>query len=738
MNLLKKISFTAIIIMLVILAGATVIEKTMGSDHAKEMVYGSWPFALLWTLIAITSMLYILKRKLYRRVPAFLLHLSLLIILAGACTTWLSSVHGKMSIAVNESLSTFNNDKSETARLPFTVKLKDFKILYYAGTHAPLDFVSTLQIIDQDGTTTHGEVSMNHVFTHHGYRFFQSGYASDGQGAVFSIQHDSWGIGITYAGYLLLLVSIILALCDRHGKFRTLLRSHLSPAGALAVLMLLSLTPALAQERQAPPTLPKEVAQKLGDLYILHNDRMCPFETFARDFTMKLYGSDTFHDYSATQVAAGWMFYFEAWKDVAMIKVGGNAREILGIQGKYASFQDFVSTRNEYKLEGYLTSIMQGRQLNAAKGVREADEKYELASMMAMGELTRIFPLKTHGQLQWFSPASKDVPIDIDENKLIFISQGLNFLNELVAKNDMKGAQDFLTKFKEYQVKEGGSSLPGERRFKAEKVYNAISPIKPIAIAVTCLGMVLLIFMIRWISTEKEFNGKIVSAVNLCLIAIFIYLSVLIGLRWWISDHLPMSNGPETLEFMSWVTVIITLLLQRRYRMILSFGTLIAGLTLMVSSFGSSTPQLSQLMPVLHSPLLSIHVAVIMIAYSLLAFLMLHGIAAICIRKKAQQVQRLHIMGQILLYPAVFLLAIGIFIGAVWANVSWGTYWSWDPKEVWALITLITYALPLHTSSLPKLARPLYFHIYMAIAFFTVLVTYFGVNFLLGGMHSYA
>ncbi len=216
------------------------------------------------------------------------------------------------------------------------------------------------------------------------------------------------------------------------------------------------------------------------------------------------------------------------------------------------------------------------------------------------------------------------------------------------------------------------------------------------------------------------------------------YLTMALILRWIISGHVPMSNGFETMQFMAWAAAAITLLTARKSMLVLPFGILTAGLALMVASFGESNPQITQLMPVLVSPLLSIHVAVIMIAYALLAFLMLGGVMALALRGNQEVVERLHIVGQVILYPAVFLLTVGVFIGAVWANVSWGSYWSWDPKEVWALITLIIYALPLHGQSLPLFRRPMFFHAYCIIAFLSVLITYFGVNFILGGMHSYA
>ncbi len=739
MKFIKRLSFGSLVLMLIVLSVATVIEKVNGADVAKKMIYHSWVFATLWLFIAIMACIHLFNRKLFKRSAVFLLHISLLLILLGAGVTWLFSLHGKMSLMRQEQVNAFTTDGNAIEKLPFDVELTDFNIQYYAGTRAPMDFISKIKVIDKDRAVVQGQVSMNKVFSHQGYRFFQSGYDPEGNGTVFSVQYDPWGIGISYTGYFLLIISSILVLFEKRGHFRQLLRSSLLKQSATAVALLFCSFTASSQTEVAHlRVLPQELAEKLGDTYILYNDRMCPFETFARDFTMKMYGSNSFNGYSATQVVSGWIFYFEDWKDAPMIKVKASVQNTLGIRDDYASFQDFVSTQNEYKLEGLLSQIMQGNDVANAKDIREADEKYELASMMAMGELTRIFPLNINGELQWFTPVSNDIPLNIDENKLIFISQGLNFLNELVAKNDMHGAADFLIKFKEYQIKEGGKLLPSTSRFKAEKLYNSLYFSKPLGMTLVVIGMILFFFMVRRIATKKLINKSTVIGINALLVLMFLYLTLLIGLRWWISRHLPLSNGPETMEFMSWSAVLLALLLQRRFSMILAFGTLIAGLTLMVSSFGNGNPQLTQLMPVLQSPLLSVHVVVIMIAYSLLAFIMLNGIAAVALRKNAEQTKRLHVIGQIMLYPAVFLLAAGVFVGAVWANVSWGTYWSWDPKEVWALITLVIYALPLHVGSLPKFSKPMFFHIYAIIAFLSVLITYFGVNFLLGGMHSYA
>ena len=232
------------------------------------------------------------------------------------------------------------------------------------------------------------------------------------------------------------------------------------------------------------------------------------------------------------------------------------------------------------------------------------------------------------------------------------------------------------------------------------------------------------------------------TALYVVLWLLLAYLSLHIGLRYYVSGHIPLANGYETMQFMSWCSVVLTLMMGKRLRMALPFGLLIAGFTLLVAMLGEASPRITQLMPVLQSPLLSIHVMVIMLSYTLLAFIMLNGITAVVLRllrnDADEEIEYLYVVSRIMLYPAVMLLAIGIFIGAIWANVSWGRYWGWDPKEVWALVTMLIYAAMIHCASLRALRNPMTFHILSIIAFLAVLITSFGVNFFLGGMHSYA
>ncbi len=724
--------------MLVVLATATVVEKVQGSQVARAWFYDNGAFFALWAVIALSGSSYILLRKMWKRWSVFLLHLALLVILCGAAITWLSAEKGKMQVTPGQAVKVFNTTQGKSHALPFTVTLQSFDIQTYPGTPAPMDFISRIVVDDGDGEPVAGTVSMNHVFSHRGYRFYQSGYDAQGRGAIFTVAHDPWGIGVTYVGYGLLLVGMLGVLLDRRTAFRALLRQAALKRSVALFIVMLAASTAIASDEQAP-SLPRDIASEMGDLYILHNDRICPFQTFARQFTAKLYGKTSYKGLSAEQVATGWIFFYDNWKNEPMIKIkNGNVRHILAIEGKYASLEDFYRTVSTGAMQQAIDSLQAIDDQATLRALGEADERYQIANMVAAGTMVKLFPLQREDKLEWYSHGSLDIPHDIDDGKWLFMRSGMDYLYEMIARQDWDGARQFIAKLKKYQVKECGEMAPSQLTFKAEKLYNSMEWDRPLAMALATLGIVLFIIACHCLSRSRQLPRWARLTAMAVLVLSLAYVTTALVLRWVVSGHVPMSNGYETMQFMAWATIVITLVLSRRSTMVLPFGILTAGLALMVASFGESNPQITQLMPVLASPLLSIHVAVIMIAYTLLAFLMLGGVMAVILRRDQVVAQRLHVIGQIILYPAVFLLTVGVFIGAIWANVSWGTYWSWDPKEVWALITLIIYALPLHQQSLPKFGKPMFFHVYCIVAFLSVLVTYFGVNFILGGMHSYA
>lgn len=733
MKLIKRIAFGSAGLLVLLMMTATVVEKLQGTGTAWTAIYGSPFFTILWGIMAVCALVYLISRRMQRDFFTFLLHIAFLIILTGAFVTRLYGKQGNIHLRMGDApVSAFVTSGQNKEPLPFQVQLHDFHIEYYKGSFAPMDFTSCIRI-DDNGMQAEGEVSMNRIFTYRHYRFYQSAYDKDGQGTILAVSYDPWGIGITYTGYALLLLSILGFFFQKDSMFRKLL-SHpaLHHKTVIRCIVFLSFLPVTASG--APKHLSREAASEIGNLYVYYHDRICPLQTLAKDFTVKLYGKTSYKGLTAEQVFTGWFFYYDDWKTEPVIRI--KSKEVqhrLGIKGQYACLNDFFGTEG-YKLkeneEGYT------RELN------EANEKFNLISMTATGSILKIYPCPVeHNRINWFAPVD-DLPKELPDEQWLFIRKSLGLLSEQVMKRNDAAIIGLTNKIRKYQQKTASEVLPSDARFEAEKLYNRLDYTKPLAMACLAIGILSFVFYARRMS--RSLYGK--TRLNAFLLAtlgiVAGYLLTLICLRGFVSGHLPLSNGYETMQFMALCAVVLTFLFYRKLETVIAFGYMLCGLALLVAMLGEANPPITQLMPVLASPLLSLHVVTIMIAYSLTAFVMLNGIMAIVLRSTRTDYQeaivRLQVISRIILYPAVFCLALGIFIGAVWANVSWGRYWGWDPKETWALITLFIYAAALHPASLPAFRRPMFFHWFAVIAFLSVLITYLGVNFILGGIHSYA
>ena len=742
MKWLKFLSFGGAAVLVLVLVTATLLEKLYGTSFAVDNIYASPWFVALWVLMAVSSAVYLCRRKLFRRVPACLLHVSFLLILVGALVTHLFGMQGAVHLRQDSAEATheFVTAEGKKVPLPFGLSLDEFRLEYYPGTMAPMDFVSRFSVVD-DGNTFPGQVSMNHIFRYRHYRFYQARYDSDGQGATLSVSYDPWGIGVTYAGYALLLLSCFLFFFDRRSDYRKLWRHPLLRGGVVCLCLL----GGALQAGAVPRVLPRETASAFGNLYVYYNDRICPLQTLAKDFTVKLTGKPAYQGLTPEQVLTGWFFYYDDWKEEPCIRIKDRkVRDRLGIERDFARLADFVG-HDGYKLDEQLLGGLLPKEV---RGVEEANEKFSLVSMVATGSIWKLYPfmasdsLSGERRLAWYSLSDRP-PREMPMAERTFVRGSMNYVAEQVARKDFGQVETLVGKIRRYQEKSASGYLPSPLRFKAEKLYNQLNDSSFLAMAAVTLGLLSFFYYVHRLVRGRRGNTR-VTRFLLCLEgALCLYLCGLIALRGLVSGHLPMSNGHETMQLMAACAALLPFFFYKRLPLAVAFGFLTGGLALLVSMMGESNPQITQLMPVLASPLLSVHVSVIMLAYVLLAFMMLNGVAALLLRATADdgyrlEVERLQVISRLLLCPAVFLLALGIFIGAVWANVSWGRYWGWDPKEVWALITLLVYAFALHPHSLPFFRRPMCFHVFAILAFFCVLITYFGVNFLLGGMHSYA
>ena len=666
---MRKAKVALMVLVAGVLAAGTIVEKVNPEVH----IYSSWWFVALMALVVMAAIVSIVQGKMWHRPSLLLIHASVAVmLLGGGLTTW-TGQHGSMTLQPEVPASSFDG-----GRLPFSITLKQFEMVPYAGTHSPMDFVSHIECEGE-----HYDISMNHIYRHRGYRFYQEDYDAMGN-STLSVAHDPWGIGVTYCGYAMLIFGLLGLLLNPKGRFRQLLQT-----AAVAAAMLL---PAMASA--APQTLPHGTASKMGEMQVLYKGRICPLQTLAKDFTTKLTGNATYQGLSAEQVLSGYLFYFDQWAEEPAIK-----------HQSYMELQRFDT----------LTITPQSN-----KKVRAASERYSLVKMLLNGKLLKLFPVEGH----WYG--QNDVlPITVGDDEYLFIRRWQSYCQELVLKGDYTELERVFDKTLKYQHQQ--ATLPSPARLRAERLYNTLTTGKWLALVSIVLG--LFVFASTLFCKKKRWTTHVSHFALLYVSLLTLFLLMISVLRWIVGGHAPMAGGFDSMNLMSIAIGIVTLSVAHRQPLAPSTGMLAMGFCQLVAMMSGSNPPVTNLMPVLNSPLLTLHVAVIMCSYALFFFVMIVSIAGLITGEKHYRRTIL-----LLLYPAVALLAAGIVIGAMWANITWGNYWSWDPKEVWALITLIVYALPLHRNILQA---PRAFYLYCLLAFLTVIVTYFGVNFILGGLHAY-
>ena len=754
--MVKKIIFILYILVLVCMAAATIVEKSQGTDYAHAHYYGAWWFILIWAVLAALGAFYIIKRKV-KCASTLALHLSFIIILAGALLTHISAKRGMIHLRIGQPTDTYMAQDEEQGmkeeKLPFSLCLQKFEAKMHDGTNAVADYSSKFTVIDGDDKSE-GEVSMNNIYSHRSYRLYQSSYDEDGKGSVLAINADPYGIPVTYTGYALLFISLVWMLFDPKGGYRKLLKSPLLKKGALITALILSMGNIQTLHAESATgnlqnaVLPKETAEKFGELHILYNDRICPVQTFALDFCKKIYGARSYQGLTAEQVLSGWVFYGNTWANEPFIKIKSGEMKTAMNLPDYASLNTFFNREmGGYTIGQYVQEYYNGQQDKFHQQAADIDGKIQIIMELREGISLKVLPYtftknvkatKDHpfikaGTTTWFSPVDK-LPQAVEQQHALYIKNVFSLLNGDVKAGNISRVNEFFVKMKKYQEVSSGNSLPTATQYKAERINNAFPFATILFMANLTLGFIALFYTIYRMTKKREIKALNI-ALPILLGVSFLALTFGLALRWIISGNIPMSNGYESMLTVAWFVMLISILMQLRIRIVMVFGFLISGFFLLVSHINQMDPAIGQMMPVLNSPLLSIHVSIIMMSYALLSLTFICGIMGICLRSHGEELQAL---SRIFLYPALTTMGFGIFIGAIWANVSWGNYWSWDSKETWALITFMIYAVVVHTQSLPVFRKPLVYHIYITLAFLSIAMTYFGVNYFLTGMHSYA
>jgi cytochrome c-type biogenesis protein CcsB len=631
--------------------------------------------------------------------------------------------------------------------LPFSLRLNDFVLTRYPGSNSPSSYESLITLSDPEmGLKTDYKIFMNNVLKHRGYRFYQSSYDMDEHGTILSVNHDLAGTVLTYAGYFLLFLGILLSIFNQKSHFFGLMKR--ASAGTSLVLFLLlqsGFTAGAAEPRPVSPALAKEFAK----VWVQgHDGRLKPFSTLAYEVVMKVSRAEALIGQTPEQVVLGMSANPQEWQQVEMIAISDDKIEArLGRIGGKASFADFFDQQGTYKLANdvqvaYAKNPAQRNSYD--NNVIKVDDRLNVAYQVYHGDMYRFFPSPNKADQTWYTPIDK-LPSSFGADSTMVTRFFPDILNALQTDNLESGMRP-LAFMIGYQQHYGASLIPGKAKQQLEILYNRINIFKDLSLWYVLLGFILIGFFFYSLFKGKPLQKK---AVNYTVIALFLgFVAHVAGLivRGYVSGHMPWSNGYESMIYIAWAIMLAGLIFARRNPMVLAAAAILSGLTLFVAQMSWLNPEITNLVPVLKSYWLAIHVAVITASYGFLGVSAIIGYINLIMsafqtpssRKRiSSTIEQLTFINEASMILGLYFLTIGTFLGGIWANESWGRYWGWDAKETWSLITILIYGFISHMRLIPGFRGWFAYNLASVIGLISVLMTYLGVNYYLSGLHSY-
>lgn len=664
---------------------------------------------------------------------------------------------------------------SKLIELPFYLYLDDFEMARYPGTPNPSSFSSKVTLIDPAKNLEEPHhIYMNNVLDYGGYRFFQSNYDPDEKGTILSVNHDALGTNVTYIGYLLLALGFVIALFNSGGRFRHLLRKSAEirkkRMDLSAVLLLIGLSISGSINAQdvgnardnaifdgviENPVIDADHAEKYGRLVIQsQRGRFQPVHTLATDILKKTSRSATYEEQTAMQVWLGIHTNSLAWNLEPFIYVSGQAlQDELGIEGKYAAFVDFFGQNFEYKLQKKAETARRKKpaeQSQFDKDVLKTDERVNILFGVFQGVYLKIMPLPNDPAENWYSPFDVDHPFEGEDaeffNTIVpLYNTTVNRAHETGNWDQANQVVDLIDVFQRRVA--DPETIPSKEKIEIEITYNKLDLFKKLNYSYLLVGFLILILtFVQLFKPKLTFKWPYRAGVALFLI-MFITHGIGLGLRWYLSGHAPWSNGYEAVVFIAFITVLAGLLFAKQSMIILGATGILAWLMLFVAHMNALDPEITDLVPVLKSYWLMIHVAIITGSYGFLGLGAILGLIILIINLFLSRHNKKHVLmttkeltyvSEMTIMIGLFMLTIGTFLGGVWANESWGRYWGWDAKETWALASVLVYAIILHFRFIPFLKSQFVFNVASLLAYGSIIMTFFGVNFYLSGLHSYA
>ncbi len=675
-------------------------------------------------------------------------------------------------------------------KLPFEIKLNDFIAEKYPGTEkAYSSYESKVTVFDKEKGDFDYRIYMNHVLDYRGYRFFQSGFDSNETRTVLSVNHDFWGTYITYAGYMLLYFGLMAILFAKHTRFDEI-RSRLDKikkkkAKMMTMILLLVSVAGFAQEHSGDDghdhtkqtekaqidsilrvhITPKEHAAKFSEMVIQdYGGRMMPMHTYTSEMLRKLSKSDTYEDFNSDQVFLSIQESPMLWYNVPIIylktRKADSIRTIIGIDydQQYSRLVDYFTPEGRYKLAPYLEEAYKAQVPNGfQKEVKEADSRVNLLYNSIEGRSNKIFPIPDDENNKWISALEfreEGIREKIKDTLYgNFINNGFSAylvtLNNAKQTGDYSKAEELLNGIKKTQQKFGSEVMLSDDKIKAEILYNDYDIFKRLFSWYMYASTLLMILIVVQIFKYKSPWLKTAINVLIGIIALlFVFHLGGLILRWYLSGHAPWSNAYESMIYIAWSVMLFGFLLGlKKSSLTIAASAFVCSMILMVAHWNWMDPAIGNLQPVLQGYWLMIHVSVIVASYGPFAIGMILGVVSLLLmilttkenkERMLINIKELTIINEMALTVGLVMLTIGNFLGGMWANESWGRYWGWDPKETWALISIMIYAFVIHMRLVPGLRSRWIYNLMSILAFASILMTYFGVNFYLSGLHAYA
>ena len=762
---------TAIILMGIYalgLASATFLEKYYGTAAAKAMIYYSPLFFLLQGLMALNFLAILFQRKgLNRGRWGFLLtHIALLVILAGAMVSHVIGEEGILHLREGECSDQLQIETDRgTLRyaLPFEVELVRFTLTRYPGSASPSAYESEL-LVHVDGQTIPVRVSMNNVLDVKGHGFFQASYDPDEKGTVLSVNRDVEGRNITYTGYLLLLAGLLYSLFGSHTRFRQLARQLNKLDGKVLIGIVgcccclsawaqTAVSAAPAEEIVLRQVVDPSHAARFGRLPMQSPaGRMMPINTFSSELLRKLHKADRFGQLNGDQFLLSLLAMPEKWVHIPLIAFSNQAlANYYELSTPACAYVELFDTNGHYKLQERLEAAyakMPAQRNAFDKDLIKLDEQINIFHQLIRYQWLPIFPLRGDPAHKWYAPG-EDLSAFSGKDSL-FVSQIMGWylqeVREGLKTDDWKKADEVLAMIDTYQQAQEEILDIRPAKMEAEIRYNQLDLFRQCKKGYLILGGLLLVCAFAALFNPRRSLRYVMRGLIGLIIGVFLLHIYGMGMRWYIGGYAPWSNSYETMVYVAWATVCAGLFFLRKSTLTFALATLFGGVILFVSGLNWMDPQIGTLVPVLKSPWLMFHVAVIVGAYGFFGISCLIGLTNLVMMSLSRQrtsqlvemrIRELSLVSEMSLWVGLALMTVGTFLGAIWANESWGRYWGWDPKETWALITMIVYAIVTHLRMAKDGCSLWLFNLLSVIAFYSVLMTFLGVNYLLSGMHSY-